>query len=280
MHEEKITFDELLSDFDKVAQKESKYKKEKMLTRRNDGFAYGSYTTSIGNVAVECSDTLKVLEYYILAIKTRNTITISDVEFDEMNLKSMLLVIFCEALDKFGVNKNLIMLIPYEECHYDKFDKVIYPEEHKVRFLKEQTDKIYLYLENIELKQEVALEKEKLRFKDIVVLEGDFNTVVRKINKTRNLGVAIYTKDKNLAHKFINLIHSENAYVNATLQGVRETEYVDELHAKKNIMYPLQAIEKEAQGEEGEERKDLQMVVLDTNLWYEKISNKVKKLVK
>ena len=109
------------------------YKKEKLLKRLENNFMYGIYTTSVGNVAVECEKTEDVLKYFIYAIKSRNTITISDLEYRDNDLKHVILLIFTEALQKFDINKNLINIMPYEECYYDDFDVVIDLEENKIR---------------------------------------------------------------------------------------------------------------------------------------------------
>ena len=54
---------------------------------------------------VETTNILSVLEYFIKGIKSRNSITISDIEYKENDLKNAVLLIFKNALEKYPTNK-------------------------------------------------------------------------------------------------------------------------------------------------------------------------------
>jgi hypothetical protein len=106
----------------------------------------------VGVIAVEAYDTLEVIKYFIRAIKSRNAIVISDIEYDDTSIKFLILEIIKEALTKFGIDKNLIMILPYEECYYDYFDRVIFTYDKYGKFLsklkiqeKESPNK-YIYI--------------------------------------------------------------------------------------------------------------------------------------
>lgn len=287
---EKINFSEILETFDRVANEKEEYKKEYKITKLENNFAFGKYTTSIGNIAVECSDTLKVLEYYIQAIKSRNTITISDSEYDELNVKAALLIIFSEALSKFIINPNLIMLVPFEECYYDEFDKIIYLDDENRIEKKQKTNKLYIYVENESFNEVIESEKRELEKnnKRYEIIKGDFETAVSRINSNISDGAVIYTENPQIAYEFINLVHARNVFVNTSLLEVEQIEESkNELYAKKKIMYPLKNQDtnkeenesaKEEQQEVKEENK--QMIVVEHNPWYKRIIDAIKKFFK
>lgn len=303
---ESVTFEEILQVFDEEVNKKEKYKSEKKLTKLDNNYAYGVYTTSIGNIVIECSDTLTILKYYINAIKSRNTITISDSEYNDVSLKSALLIIFCEALSKFNIDMNLIMLIPYEECYYEKYDKLIYADEKKASIQKETTDKLYIYVEDESFKEYVEKEKLALKFygKEYEILTGDFYDAVHKINEKFSNGASIYTKNSAYAFKFINLVHSRNVFVNSSLVEMEVVQdVVDELYMKKKIMYPLTNANNDLNSElkseknivnENEEKieiskdkvinneklNNMQMIKKDTNPWYIRIFECIKRFFK
>lgn len=239
--EKDLTYEEILNTFEEEMKAKEEYKKEKRLTKIDDSFMYGTYTTSIGNIAVETSKTLSVLKYFIKAIQTRNTITISDEDYDEKGIKFALYLIFSEALEKFEVDKNLIKILPYEECFYDKFDKVIYEEENKITS-KPETDILYIYKQSSNFNEEIENEIKNLNLagKKYEILTGEFYSAIEKINKSISPGACIYTTDPKLGYKFINLVHSKNVFVNSSLlEANNEKNSKNELYMIKKIMYPL-----------------------------------------
>lgn len=283
---EKINFSDILETFDKVANEKEEYKKEYKITKLENNFAFGKYTTSIGNIAVECSDTLKVLEYYIQAIKSRNTITISDIEYNEVNIKSALLIIFSEALSKFNINPNLIMLVPFEECYYDKFDKVIYLDDENRIEKKPETNKLYIYIENEKFNDVIenekrALEKHNKRYE---ILKGDFENAVSIINFNISDGAVIYTEDPKIAYEFINLVHAKNIFVNTSLLEIEQIEESkNELYVKKKIMYPLKNQDKNIaenisilEEKQAISKENKQLMVVEHNPWYRRIIDAIK----
>jgi len=81
-------------------------------------FIFTTLLMPIGTIAVEAYDTIEVIRYLLRAIKTRNGIAISDVEYDEQSVKYLIFEIIKEALKKFDIDENLIMILPYEDCFY------------------------------------------------------------------------------------------------------------------------------------------------------------------
>ena len=290
---EKINFSEILETFDKVVNEKEVYKKEYKITKLENNFAFGKYTTSIGNIVVECSDTLKVLEYYIQAIKSRNTITISDNEYDELNVKSALLIIFSEALSKFNINPNLIMLVPFEECYYDEFDEIIYLDDENRIEKKQETNKLYIYVENENFNDVIENEKEELEKnnKKYEIIKGNFETAVSRINSNISDGAVIYTENPQTAYEFINLVHAKNVFVNTSLLEIEQIgETKNELYTKKKIMYPLKnQDENKEDNEKGKEEKqekqetkkeNKQLMVVEHNPWYKRIIDAIKSFFK
>ena len=289
-----LSFNDILNTFDTEVSKKIIYKSETTITKLENNFAYGIYTTSCGNIAIECSDPLKVLQYYIKAIMSRNTITISDSDYDDINVKTALLVIFCEALAKFNIDRNLIMLVPYEECYYDYFDKVIFEDEKQQTKEKKQVNKYYIYVENKNLLNYVKNEEEVLKHynKNYEILTEDFYEAIKKINKEIPIGASIYTEDTNIGYKFINLVHSKNVFFNTSFV---ETEFIeqpkDELYMRKKIMYPLQGANdslntnliltpKEEEIVEINESENMSLIPKKVNPWYKRIFEKIKNFFK
>ena len=239
--QEDVAIDRLIEIFNEEYLKPEIYKKEKILKKLDNGFLYGIYTTSVGNVVVECESTIDVLKYFIYAIKSRNTITISDLNYSENDLKHAICMIFSEAIKKYGISEDLISIMPYEECYYDSFDLIINLDENKIQN-KKQTEKLYIYKSNDNFEKEIEEEKEYLDKYNMnyEIITGDFEYVVQQINNNKPIGAVIYTKEAEQGYKFINRIHSSNVFVNTSFaeldKNIAETE--DILYMKKKIMYP------------------------------------------
>lgn len=214
------TFEELLKVFDEYAYTEDLYKVQNQLEIVDNIFITGKYLTSVGNVLIETTNPLIVLAYYVLGIKTRNTITISDLDYEEVNIKSMLTVIFCEALSKFNLDRNLLMIMPYEECHYEDYDVVIYADDNNRISRRDREDVFYIYKhsKNFEAKIEEQIDYLSSLGKKCVVLEGEFYDIVNRINKSYSLCAIIYTEDFEIGYKFINLVHSTNVFMNGDFE--------------------------------------------------------------
>ncbi len=232
-------------DIEKVLQSEIsknniKYKKQFTMKRRLDNFISAVYTVSVGVVAVECYDLLECVKYMIKAIKTRNSIIISDVEYEEKDDKNLILLIVQEALRKFNVDCNIIQILPYEECDYDKCDRVIYTYENKANRKKCETEKRYIYLQDETFSKEAndEYELEKKSGRDVELIEGNMSKVIDTINENINYGAVIYTKDSKIGYRFMNLVRSKNVFVNSTLENAEEVEASDDdLLMNKKIMY-------------------------------------------
>ena len=80
-----ISFERIMEIYLEEVSKPEIYKKQKTLKKLDNDFVYGTYITSVGNVVVEASTTVQVLKYFIYAIQSRNTITISDLELNDDN---------------------------------------------------------------------------------------------------------------------------------------------------------------------------------------------------
>lgn len=236
-----VSIDRLIEIFDEESSKPEVYKKEKVLKKLENGFVYGSYTTSVGNVVIETGSTIDVLKYFIYGIQSRNTITISDLDYNENDLKHALALIFSESIKKYGISEELLSIMPYEECYYDNFDVVINLDENKIE-KKKEIEKLLIYkasnsFTNDVEKEILYLDKYKM---DYEVLTDDFENAIKKINIQKPIGAVIYTDNAELGYKFINRIHSKNVFVNTSFAEL-DTKIEDlenALYMKKKIMYP------------------------------------------
>lgn len=285
--DEGCSFDDILMTFDDQASKRILYKRETHLSMNKFKFYSARMTTSVGNVAVECSDTLEVLRYFIRAIQSHNTITISDVEYSEVSVKAALLVIFCEALEKFQIDMNLIMLLPFEECYYDNFDKVLVCDEEGVSVTKKpRSYNMFIYIEDAFFESVVENEIGVLEInnKKYRTIRGDFYDVISEINKETPAAAVIYTKSSIKAYEFMNLVHSSNVFVNTTLMAKEDVEQIDnELYCVRKIMYPSKDAVQATSNRTPEDKKmvaETAMVVQKPNPWYKKIIEKIKNLFK
>ena len=211
------------------------------------GFLSASILMPIGIIAVEAFETKEVLKYILRAIKSRNALAISDVEYDERCVKFLLLEIIKEALIKFKINPDLIMILPYEECFYENFDKVIYTYDEDGKTLeknkynaRKKSDDLFVYIQDGSLYDNAIKDN-----KDAKIVDGEFDEVINQINEKKSLGAVIYTTDSNLAYKFINLVHSQNVLVNASLENAEKTpDSIQEMYEYKNIIIPIPKEEK------------------------------------
>ena len=239
---EEIKFDDLIDCFDKEMEEPELYKKEKVMKKVGNEFYYGTYTTSVGNILVETTSSVSALKYFVKAIKSRNSITISDIEYHENNLKNAILLIFQNALEKYKINTHLLNIMPYEECNNEYFDKVILEDENKVVNNKSQTDYSYIYLAD-EIFASMAvndLSRLSNKGKKVEILKGEFTDVVNRINSETTFSTCIYTENRDLAINFINLAQAENVFVNASLDEAEDLEDIDdEFYTKKKVMYPI-----------------------------------------
>ena len=239
---EEIKFDDLIDCFDKEMEEPELYKKEKVMKKVGNEFYYGTYTTSVGNILVETTSSVSALKYFVKAIKSRNSITISDIEYHENDLKNAILIIFKNALEKYKVDSNLLNIMPYEECTNEYFDKVILEDENKTVVNKIPTEYSYIYLADESFASMAVNDLSRLsnRGKQVEILKGAFTDVITKINQETTFSTCIYTGDRDLALSFLNLAHASNVFVNASLEEAEVIEKIDdEFYIKKKIMYPI-----------------------------------------
>ena len=252
----------------------------------NNNFLSVEIDMPVGVIAVECYDTLETIKYFIQAIITRNAMVISDVEYSEYNVKSLILLIIQEALKKFEIDENLIMILPYEECYYEYFDEVIYTyntegnllEEPKIE-RKEYGAKNYVYIHSQNLREE-ALKNENAE-----ILERDFEEVINQIGRENS--AVIYTEDTEIAYKFINLVNCKNVFVNTNLVNQKEFEGTDNIfYETKHIIIPIPKkeekipVQDEKQIRSNIEATDDKKENLDLIVKEENIFTKIKNILK
>lgn len=243
IRKENVKYEEIENIIKQEVSQDIKYKNYTKMYINQGKFLSTSLLMPIGTIAVEAFDTIEVIRYFIKAIKSRNGVAISDVEYDEQSIKFLVLEIIKQALKKFNVDENLIMILPYEECFYEYFDKVIYTYNKTGEKLsknnyeeKEHTDKKYIYIENKELEENAITDNSGEK----QLLYGEFKNVIEEINSSYSEAAIIYTKIPEKAYRFINLVHSKNVLVNTSLLNVKDTKTSpDEMYEYKNIVLPI-----------------------------------------
>lgn len=268
LKEEKYKYEDIKNAIDEEIKKEIRYKDYRRMYINKEKFISTSLLMPIGVIAVEAFDTIEVIKYLVRAIKSRNSIAISDVEYDEHSVKFLILEIFKEALKKFGIDQNLIMILPYEECFYKYFDKVIYTYDETGKTLtenrydnKEESERKYIYIEDKKL-EEIA----KRDNNDGEIVYGNIEEVIEKINTIYSKGATIYTSNSQIAYEFINLVQSKNVMVNASLQNVEDIrKSSNEMYEYKNIILPIpreliEEVKKKVEKKTTEETSELSLV--------------------
>lgn len=292
-----ITFNDILDTFNSAYKEKEYYKEISNYTQGVDYYS-GIYPVSIGNIVIETNDLLEVIKYFVLGIKSRNTITISQTEYEELSLSNMFLIIFVEALAKFNISRNTLMILPYEDCFYDEFDEVIVLEDGKIEIKQKEFSKKYIiYAEDEFFKNEIIEEVKKLKEKDIAyeLISGDIEIVLDLIYKEKPETTVVYTKNPKIAYEFINLANSQNVFVNtSSLNSEQLNDKKNKLYYKKKIMYPSGKtfnFEKYINYYDGENEEDTKkenqkisnnnsnMYLKEiVNPWYKKIFKKIKEI--
>jgi len=122
-----------------------------------------------------------------------------------------------KAKDIYNDNRisNMLNNIKSNEKYFDKFKE----------FIKEAKTE---YDEEIKKGRKVELVGE------------DIDSAIEKINECVSEGAVIYTKNPDIAYKFVNLVKSKNVFVNATLLNSELVEKSNnDLLMNKKIMYEL-----------------------------------------
>lgn len=236
-----ISFDDILNAF-KEAYREKDFYKKSNDYKQGQNYYSGDFPVPIGNILVETNDVLEVIKYFVGGIKSRNTITISQTEYYELSLSNMILIIFAEALAKFNISRNTLLILPFEECTYEDFDEIIEIENGEVNIeQKSFSSKNIIYIENHEFDLEIKKEIERLKTENIEVeiLDGSLEKALEKIKNEKPKATAIYTKSSDIAYDFITLANSQNVFVNASLLNKEElNNKKNKFYYKKKIMYP------------------------------------------
>ena len=275
---EKIAIKQILNLFELEELIEVPYKNYRNL-KLIDGFLGIEIEMPIGVIAVECYDTLETIKYFLQAIKTRNAIVISDVEYDETSVKFLVLLIMKEALKKFHINENLIMILPYEECFYQEFDEVIYTYDKEGNLLKAPSiEKKKFGYENFVYIHSKNLKEEALKNENVIFLQGEFKDIINKIGKQNS--AVIYTENSEIAYQFINLVHCKNVFVNTNLINIAEIEDSNSMYYEnKNIIFPIPPNEENKDNLESETQEILDLVNKKESIFI-KIKNLLKRILK
>ena len=230
-----IDIDVIKDIIDKNINTEYQYKNVKKTLELDENYIFYTYQVPKGVLAVRCDNELDVIKNIFEAISTHNCITIIYENDNKYNLSNLILLIVKEGLKKFEVSEELVNIM---ESEYDyEFSNII--NKNIVEKKEETLKKLYIYKYDDYFEEEVKKEKERIEKLgiDYEILTGDFDEVVDRINETRNLGASIYTQDKEIGYKFINYVHSDNVFLNTSLENVEKSDINDNLYYDwKNIV--------------------------------------------
>lgn len=228
---EEIEYEEIISMLEEESKEIEEYKKTEYMKKIDDKFIYSKYQVPVGIILIETDDVKEAIRNIYKGIITRNAIIIKQNKENIYRIERLILMIVQECIKKYGVDENIVQIIEKEEVAVEKVDVYINKEENKVG--KERSNIYYIYEENEYFKEVVKEEIEKLKKmgKSVQVLTGDINRVIEKINETKNVGSSIYTKDRQVGYKYINMVNSDNVYMNTTLEKAIENK------PKENIYY-------------------------------------------
>ena len=210
---------------------------ENQFVKNKNGFVSSSYKTSIGVIKLFENETLTVIKELLECIVSKNAIVICDSEYNEYDLKNYILMLIKNTLTKYNLDSNLVEINQVDdEFEYDlKINK-------DTIITKPTSEIIYLYLEDDYFNENILYEKQLLENKKykVEIIKGNIDEVIKKTNKNKINKTAIYTQSREKAYKYINLVHSENIYVNATLLNEQQSKTTNNLkYMYKNVMYQL-----------------------------------------
>ena len=164
---EDVSFNDILNAF-KEAYKENDFYKKSNNYKQGTDYYSGDFPVPIGNIVVETNNVVDVIKYFVGGIKSRNTITISQTEYYDLSLSNMTLIIFVEALAKFNISRNTLMILPFEECVYEEFDEIIEIEDDKASIKQKSfSSKNIIYIENHIFDSEIEIEINRLKNQNI-----------------------------------------------------------------------------------------------------------------
>lgn len=227
---EELEYEDIINLLENEEKQINEYKKTEKVQKIDNKFIFSKYQVPVGIIVVETDDTKEVIQNIFKAIITRNAIIIKQNRENPYRIEKLILMIVRECLNKFELDENIVQIIEKQEIPKDQVDVYINKEEN---VKKQRSPKLYIfqedeYFEDIVSKEKIKLEKQG---KQVEVLKGNIYDVINEINKEKVLGSAIYTQDRKIGYKFINLINSDNVYMNTTLENAETNE------GKKDIYY-------------------------------------------
>ncbi len=238
-HEE-LGYEDIVQLLSKTTPNISGYKKTLFSQRINENFTYSTYQVPVGIVAVEADNTRDAIESMFSAVTTKNSLILMQDKDNPHRIEKLLEIIIGECIVKFNLDRNLIQILEKDKIDSNFVD--VYISKDKQVTKKQPSDIYYLYKEDDFFDKYIIEEKNKLSSlgKRVQVIDGDPNQVIEVINNNKAFACAIYTQNRKLGYKFINLVNSDNVYMNVTLENAKRNENLDNVYyRKKNIAFEV-----------------------------------------
>lgn len=228
---EKIEYNDIVDMLEEENKDIDEYKKTEYMEKIDEKFIYSKYQVPVGIILIETDDVKEAIRNIFKGIITRNAIIIKQTKENIYRIERLILMIMQECIKKYGIDENIVQIIEEEEVPVEKVNVYINKEENKKG--KERSKIYYIYEEDEYFKNIINEEIEKLKKvgKIVQVLTGNIDSVIDKINETKNIASSIYTKDRQIGYKYINMVQSDNVYMNTTLEKAKEN------NPKENIYY-------------------------------------------
>lgn len=244
-----ITYNDIIEIFEYEMKEIDEYKQTISMKKIDNNFMLASYKVPKGIIKIYSYKPVTTVRNIFKAVITRNSVVIVESDYRKYSVQNLILLIVQELLKKFDVDENIIQVISKNEDveSIQGYDEIIFDsnnliESKKAMVEKAKSDMHYIYMQDEFFSNIVKNELRKMNLArcKASVITGKFEAAVEQINKTQNVGVAIYTQDQKLAYRFINLINSDNVYVNASIVDVKVSSEIDNRFFRvKNIAYEI-----------------------------------------
>lgn len=240
INNEKITFNKIIEILNDEEINLQNYKKTIESKKIDDKFLFSQYMVPVGIIGIACNDSIKAIENIFKSITTRNAIIVIEENYNQYSVENLILLIAQEVLNKFNIDENIIQIVKKEDLtdtDIKEFDVMITKNNNVIE--KECTTDMYIYQEDEYFSDIVKEEVDKLNLqgKKVQIIKGNLNDCIEKINQKRNYGVSIYSQNLKTGYKFVNLVKSDNVFVNGTLLNSKTVKQLKDVYFNcKNLI--------------------------------------------
>lgn len=205
-----ITYNDIIEIFEYEMKEIDEYKQTISMKKIDNNFMLASYKVPKGIIKIYSYKPVTTVRNIFKAVITRNSVVIVENDYRKYSVQNLILLIVQELLKKFDVDENIIQVISKNEDveSIQGYDEIIFDsnnliESKKAMVEKAKSDMHYIYMQDEFFSNIVKNELRKMNLArcKASVITGKFEDTVEQINKTQNVGVAIYTQDVSVKLK-------------------------------------------------------------------------------